>query len=78
MTPWRRQLLWNLYTKVYAEFTRELGENPCAGSGGNPEMRAFLEGLPPRYLRIHSEAEMLGTSAGWNGTASAKGVAVLR
>ncbi|MDP9055054.1 MAG: HD domain-containing protein, partial [Acidobacteriota bacterium] len=24
MTPWRRQLLWNLYTQTYAELTREL------------------------------------------------------
>ena len=25
---------------------------------GSPELRAFLEGLPPRYLRIHSAEEM--------------------
>src|SRR5256885_9777635 len=26
MTPWRRQLLWNLYAQAYAELTRELTE----------------------------------------------------
>ena len=25
---------------------------------GSPEMRAFLEGLPPRYLRMHTPAEI--------------------
>ena len=60
MTPWRRQLLWNLYAKVYAELTRELGTKVAAAEvSANPELREFLAGLPPRYLRIHSEAEML-------------------
>ncbi|HXE64950.1 MAG TPA: nucleotidyltransferase domain-containing protein [Bryobacteraceae bacterium] len=59
LTPWRRQLLWKLYMLVNAELTRELtariGSPEMAGS---PELRAFLEGLPPRYLRIHSAEEM--------------------
>ncbi len=64
MTPWRRQLLWNLYTATYAELTRELAEHVNAKSGienaggMSAEMRHFLEGLPPRYLRTHSESEM--------------------
>jgi [protein-PII] uridylyltransferase len=59
MTPWRRQLLWNLYTETYAELTRELtARNPLAGLQVNPEMRRFLEGLPPRYLRTHSDEEV--------------------
>lgn len=45
MTPWRRQLLWNLYTATYAELTRELTERT-------------VEGLPPRYLRTHSKEEI--------------------
>jgi [protein-PII] uridylyltransferase len=60
MTPWRRQLLWNLYAKVYAELTRELGTKIAVPElNASPELRQFLEGLPPRYLRIHDEAEML-------------------
>ncbi len=57
MTPWRRQLLWSLYSLTYAELTRELTariwEPPVTA---DPELRRFLEGLPPRYLRVHSEA----------------------
>ena len=59
MTPWRRQLLWKLYMLLNAELTRELSTrmaNP--ETEGSAEMRAFLEGLPPRYLRIHSAAEI--------------------
>jgi [protein-PII] uridylyltransferase len=60
MTPWRRQLLWNLYAQVYAELTRELGTKIAElDTQANPELRKFLEGLPPRYLRIHDEPEML-------------------
>ncbi|HZL51688.1 MAG TPA: ACT domain-containing protein, partial [Terracidiphilus sp.] len=59
MTPWRRQLLWNLYSQTYAELTRELsariGQPELAA---NPALVQFLEGLPPRYLRTHSEAEI--------------------
>jgi [protein-PII] uridylyltransferase len=64
MTPWRRQLLWNLYTATYTELTRELAEhvNESAGNQNgarmNAETRHFLEGLPPRYLRTHNEAEI--------------------
>ncbi len=59
MTPWRRQLLWNLYTETYAELTRELTVRaPLAGLQADPESRRFLEGLPPRYLRTHTDAEI--------------------
>jgi [protein-PII] uridylyltransferase len=59
MTPWRRQLLWKLFMLVNAELTRELTARIAPPeSQGSPGMRAFLEGLPPRYLRIHSPAEM--------------------
>jgi [protein-PII] uridylyltransferase len=59
MTPWRRQLLWKLYMLLNAELTRELSARITPPESlGTPEMRAFLEGLPPRYLRIHSPAEM--------------------
>jgi [protein-PII] uridylyltransferase len=59
MTPWRRQLLWNLYTETYAELTRELtARTPIAGMQANPDIRRFLEGLPPRYLRTHTDEEI--------------------
>ena len=59
MTPWRRQLLWKLYLLLNEELTRELSAHISPPeTTGAPEMRAFLEGLPPRYLRIHSKAEI--------------------
>jgi [protein-PII] uridylyltransferase len=60
MTPWRRQLLWNVYAQTYAELTRELGQKlvePALGTD-DPELRRFLEGLPPRYTRVHVEKEI--------------------
>jgi [protein-PII] uridylyltransferase len=59
MTPWRRQLLWNLYLQTYAELTRELNvRTSLPDTTADPELRAFLEGLPPRYLRTHSLQEI--------------------
>ena len=59
MTPWRRQLLWNLYAHVHAELTRELGEKIAEPDAtASPELRHFLEGLPPRYLRVHNAPEI--------------------
>ena len=63
MTPWRRQLLWNLYTATYTELTRELTARTvltAAENAANAETREFLEGLPPRYLRTHSMNEIAG------------------
>ena len=59
MTPWRRQLLWNLYTKTYAELTRELTARTVPPDAQvDPELKLFTEGLPPRYLRTHSQKEI--------------------
>ncbi len=59
MTPWRRQLLWGLYTETHARLTRELTEHSTVpDTQANPELRSFLEGLPPRYLRTHSQKEI--------------------
>lgn len=59
MTPWRRQLLWNLYTQTYAELTRELtARTSLPDIQAGPELKNFLEGLPPRYLRTHTRQEM--------------------
>ena len=59
MTAWRESLLWQLYLVTYRELTHELQTDKIAtGAGGSAERRAFLEGLPVRYLRTHSEAEI--------------------
>jgi len=59
MTPWRRQLLWNLYTQTYAELTRELtARTHLPDPHADPAVKHFLEGLPPRYLRTHSQEEI--------------------
>jgi len=59
MTPYRGQLLWNLYSRTYDELTRELGARIHKPEvNANPALVQFLEGLPPRYLRTHSEAEI--------------------
>lgn len=61
MTPWRRQLLWNLYTRTYAELTRELtARTSLPDTQTDPQLREFLEGLPPRYLRTHNQDEIQG------------------
>ena len=62
MTPWRRQLLFNLYSQTYAELTRELSSRVAhpdtANDAKDPALRHFLAGLPPRYLRTHNETEI--------------------
>lgn len=76
MTPWRRQLLWKLYMLLNAELTRELSTRMGGPeTEGTPEMRAFLEGLPPRYLRIHSASE-IQEHLRLDGEVKNKGVAV--
>jgi [protein-PII] uridylyltransferase len=59
MTPWRATLLWNLYTSTYRALTSALDtERLEARSYGSPEREAFLDGLPVRYLRTTSDAEI--------------------
>ncbi len=61
MTPWRAEQLWQLYLAVYNELTRELETDRIQEAGPSeerPEREAFLEGLPTRYLRTHTEAEI--------------------
>ncbi|HYA16048.1 MAG TPA: HD domain-containing protein, partial [Bryobacteraceae bacterium] len=76
MTPWRRQLLWKLYTGTYAELTRELTTRAAVPAGEADEAtRHFLEGLPPRYTRTHS-AEEIAAHVRMAAEAEEKGVAV--
>jgi [protein-PII] uridylyltransferase len=59
MTPWRAEQLWQLYLMVYNELTRELDSERIEElPSGPPERRAFLEGLPVRYLRTHTDTEI--------------------
>jgi [protein-PII] uridylyltransferase len=55
LTPWRTEQLWRVYLVAYNELTRELEEDRLAQA---PDRAGFLEGLPVRYLRTHSEAEI--------------------
>ena len=59
MTPWRAEVLWQLYLLTYNELTRELETDriPIAAYE-TPEKRAFLAGLPVRYTRTHSAEEI--------------------
>jgi [protein-PII] uridylyltransferase len=59
MTPWRLEQLWQVYLMGHAEFTRELDtERIHASTETSPEAAAFLEGLPTRYLKTHTPAEI--------------------
>jgi [protein-PII] uridylyltransferase len=61
MSPWRLEQLWHTYTVTHEEFTRELaGDRIHAAEGVSPERARFLEGLPKRYLRTHTAAEIDG------------------
>jgi [protein-PII] uridylyltransferase len=83
MTPWRRQLLWNLYTRTYDELTRELtARTSFPDTQADPEVKQFLDGLPPRYLRTHHQREIeehvrLARESRQGKDGKARGVAVL-
>ena len=59
MTPWRLEQLWRVYLLAHQELTKELETARIhVPEGATPERVRFLEGLPTRYLRIHSAAEI--------------------
>lgn len=65
MTPWRLEQLWRVYSLGLEQLTRDLvmdriqsGRSPEAELASSPEVAAFLEGLPTRYLRTHSREEI--------------------
>lgn len=61
MTPWRLEQLWRAYLLAHEELTRELGTSRIHDAPGvDPEKAQFLEGLPTRYLRTHTPAEVDG------------------
>ena len=56
MNPWRLEQLWRIYLCAYRELTRDLdADRVAAQPERSPELAAFLEGVPKRYLRIHTE-----------------------
>jgi [protein-PII] uridylyltransferase len=59
MTPWRLEQLWRVYLLVHEELTRELESSRIHDTSGAGSARSqFLEGLPTRYLRTHSNSEV--------------------
>jgi [protein-PII] uridylyltransferase len=59
MTPWRLEQLWRVYLLAYEELTKELHTGRIHDAAGvAPERAAFLEGLPTRYARTHTQAEI--------------------
>lgn len=59
MTPWRAEQLWRLHVVTHNELTRELdSERIHRGPDEEPELAAFLEGFPVRYLRTHPPSEI--------------------
>ena len=59
MTPWRAQVLWQLYLSTYSELTRELQSDRIqSATYETPEKQAFLAGLPVRYARTHTPEEI--------------------
>ena len=61
MTPWRLEQLWRVYLLAHQELTKELETERIHSQAGVPAEHAhFLEGLPMRYLRTHTAAEIDG------------------
>jgi len=65
MTPWRLEQLWRVYSLGLEQLTRDLvgdriheGRGAEIETGGSRELTAFLEGLPTRYLRTHTQPEI--------------------
>jgi [protein-PII] uridylyltransferase len=69
LTPWREELLWRLYVDTYNHLTLAYGDDVIdrtaatlisevvAGRPSDlqaPQVEAFLEGLPRRYLKLFS------------------------
>jgi [protein-PII] uridylyltransferase len=65
MTPWRLEQLWRVYTAGQEQLARELIANRIDRRHGvsapfdeSPELAAFLQGFPTRYLRTHPAAQI--------------------
>ena len=63
LTPWKEEMLWQLYLAAHNELTRQLDTDRAEpgemAMSFRPEVTAFLEGFPRRYLKTHTPAEIL-------------------
>jgi len=76
MTPWRAQVLWQLYLSTYTELTHELQTDRIQSAAyETPEKQAFLAGLPMRYARTHT-AEEIEAHLRLDGVCRQRGVAL--
>src|SRR5882757_10323619 len=75
LTPWKAEMLWQLFVATSNHFSRTLDRNRLhasdekslldqiqSGAGGatKAEIERFLEGFPRRYMAVHSAAEIAG------------------
>src|SRR5712692_3394399 len=59
LTPWRQDLLWQLYVATNNQLTREMeAERIGAADASLAAAFPFLEGIPTRYLRIHTPEQI--------------------
>jgi [protein-PII] uridylyltransferase len=65
MSPWRLEQLWRVYSLGKQQLTRELALDRIHDAAHileswslSPDMAAFLEGLPARYIRTHSKSQV--------------------
>jgi [protein-PII] uridylyltransferase len=65
MSPWRLEQLWRVYSMGRQQLTRELALDRIHDAASileswdvPPEKAAFLEGLPARYIRTHTKAQV--------------------
>src|SRR6185369_3385907 len=74
LTPWKAETVWQLYigTSNYlnhsvdqrlhmeaADNDQNLSQLHALAPGGGKKLKAYLEGLPERYLRVHPTEEVL-------------------
>ncbi len=62
MTPWRLEQLRRVFIVAHQELTREL-DTGRIHIETSEQTAAFLEGLPTRYLRTHTEADIVAHMA---------------
>lgn len=62
MTPWRLEQLWRTYLVAHRELTRELEDERIHVTPDDARAE-FLEGLPTRYLRTHTDDQVAAHQA---------------
>ncbi len=75
MTPWKAEMLWQLYAAAFNHLSRTVDDQRLTGNAVNSErikeavaaagesdarhITSFLEGFPKRYLLLHTPAEIV-------------------